>query len=83
MMTMVTVSKFDAADYLKTPEAIAEYLAEAIETGDAAYLRKALDTVERATKGETFKATAHPDFDALWPVVRAFGDKLVSREATC
>jgi probable addiction module antidote protein len=46
---MAEISKFDAADYLKTPEAIAAYLAEAFATDDAAYIAAALDTVERAT----------------------------------
>jgi DNA-binding phage protein len=34
---MVKMSKFDAADYLKTPEAIATYLTEAFATDDSAY----------------------------------------------
>ena len=45
---MTTISKFDAADYLKTPVAIAAYLTEAFETNDPAYIRTALDTVARA-----------------------------------
>jgi probable addiction module antidote protein len=45
---MVKVSKFDAADYLKTPVAIACYLNEAFETNDPAYICAALDTVARA-----------------------------------
>jgi len=47
---MVEISKFDAADYLKSPEAIAAYLIEAFATHDAAYIRAALDTVARATR---------------------------------
>ena len=47
---MAKISKFDAADYLKTPRAIAAYLTEAFETNDQAYISTALDTVERATK---------------------------------
>jgi probable addiction module antidote protein len=49
---MVKISKFDAADYLKTPEAIAAYLTEAFATDDAAYICTALDTIARA-KGMT------------------------------
>jgi probable addiction module antidote protein len=45
---MVKVSKFDAADYLQTPEAVVAYLAEALATNDAAYIRTALDTIARA-----------------------------------
>ena len=45
---MVKISKFDAADYLKTPEAIATYLTEAFATDDVAYICAALDTIARA-----------------------------------
>jgi probable addiction module antidote protein len=45
---MVKISKFDAGDYLQTPEAIAAYLTEALATNDAAYIRAAYDTIERA-----------------------------------
>ena len=51
---MAKISKFDTADYLRTPEAIAAYLAEALATDDAAYIRAAHDTVAR-TKGATSK----------------------------
>ena len=45
---MAKISKFDAADYLKTPVVIAAYVAEAFETNDPVYIRTALDTVARA-----------------------------------
>jgi probable addiction module antidote protein len=47
---MIKISKFDAADYLKTPEAIATYLIEAFATNEAAYICVALDTVARAAR---------------------------------
>jgi probable addiction module antidote protein len=47
---MVKISKFDAADCLKTLEAIATYLREAFATDDAAYICTALDTVARAVR---------------------------------
>jgi probable addiction module antidote protein len=47
---MVKTSKFDAADYLRTPEAIAAYLKEAFATDDAAYIRAAFDTVARTAR---------------------------------
>jgi probable addiction module antidote protein len=90
--TMVKVSKFDAADYLKTPVAIAAYLTEAFETNDASYICTALDTVARA-KGitevskatglsreslyKTFKETAKPEFDTVRKVMGSLGVKLV------
>ena len=45
---MAKVSKFDAADYLKTPAAVAAYLTEAFDTSDLAYILAAFDTVARA-----------------------------------
>jgi|SRR6266702_6732103 len=90
---MVKVSKFDAADYLKTPAAIAAYLTEAFETDDPAYILRAFDTIARA-KGmadisratglareslyKTFKETARPEFDTVRKVMGAFGVKLVA-----
>ena len=90
---MAKVSKFDAADYLKTPVAIAAYLTEAFETNDAAYICTALDTVARA-KGitevskatglsreslyKTFKETAKPEFDTVRKVMGSLGVKLVA-----
>ena len=90
---MVEVSKFDAADYLKTPVAIAAFLTEAFETNDPAYICTALDTIARA-KGiadiaratglsreslyKTFKETAKPEFDTVRRVMRSLGVKLVA-----
>jgi probable addiction module antidote protein len=90
---MTKISKFDAADYLKSPVAIAAYLTEAFETNDAAYICTALDTVARA-KGmrdvakatglsreslyKTFKETAKPEFDTVRKVMMSFGVKLVA-----
>ena len=90
---MAKVSKFDAADYLKTPAAIAAYLTDAFETNDPAYIYTALDTVARA-KGiavvsketglsreslyKTFKETARPEFDTVRKVMGSFGVKLVA-----
>ena len=90
---MAKISKFDAADYLKTPVAIAAYLTEAFETNDAAYICTALDTVARA-KGitevsnatglsreslyKTFKETAKPEFETVRKVMGSLGVKLVA-----
>ena len=45
---MAKATKFDAADYLKSPQAIADYLSEAFETGDEKFIAEALGTVARA-----------------------------------
>ncbi len=39
---MAKASKFDAADYLDSPEAIADYLSEAFESGECQFLRPSL-----------------------------------------
>ena len=39
---------FDAAETLDTSEAVAEYLAAALETNDAAYIAKSIGTAARA-----------------------------------
>jgi probable addiction module antidote protein len=49
---MAKASPFDAADYLDSPEAIADYLSEAFESGDDKLIARALGTVARA-KGMT------------------------------
>ncbi len=90
---MVKVSKFDAADYLKKPAAIAAYLTEAFETNDLAYILSALDTVARAkgmtnvaketglTRESLYKSlggTTKPEFDTVRKVINSFGLKLVA-----
>ena len=45
---MAKATKFDAADYLDSPEVIAEYLSEAFLTGDEKFAADALGNVARA-----------------------------------
>jgi probable addiction module antidote protein len=91
---MTKISKFDAADYLRTPEQIAAYLTEALEAGDTAFLCTALDTVARA-KGMSSVAKAtglgreslykslsgntKPEFNTIAKVIHSFGVKLVAQ----
>ena len=42
------MSPFDVAEYLHTPAMQSEYLSAAFETGDPAYIKKALATLARA-----------------------------------
>jgi probable addiction module antidote protein len=56
-MRMTSISKFDAADYLRTSEAIAAYLIAAFATHDSAYISAAVDTIARA-KGTANAAKA-------------------------
>lgn len=49
---MTKLSKFDAVEYLDSPEMITAYLNEALETGDPKYISQAIGTIARA-KGMT------------------------------
>ncbi|MEK7968104.1 addiction module antidote protein, partial [Burkholderia contaminans] len=44
----IKTTPFDAAEYLDTPEAQAEYLRISFETGDSADIQEAIGTVARA-----------------------------------
>lgn len=46
------ITKFDAAEYLDTPELVAAYLSEAFESKDKAFISDAFSTVMRS-KGMT------------------------------
>lgn len=90
---MAKVTKFDAADYPKTPEQIAAYLTEALETCDSAFICTALDTIARA-KGmsnvakatglgreslyKSLSGNTKPEFDTIQKIVNSFGVKLVA-----
>ncbi|MGP9810611.1 addiction module antidote protein [Rhodopseudomonas sp. NSM] len=45
---MVRTTPFDVADYLESPEMIAEYLTEAFESEDPVLITKAIGAVARA-----------------------------------
>jgi len=87
-----SLPEFDAAEYLDSDEAIAEYLTAMIETGEPALLAAALGDIARArgmaeiaaasglTREGLYKALrgdAQPRFDTVNRVCRALGVKLV------
>ena len=47
-MARIKAEPYDSAEYLDTPEAIAEYLTAAFETADASFIAKAVGTAARA-----------------------------------
>jgi len=47
-MSAPKTKPFDPAEYLNTPEAIAAYMTEALETGDHAFVADALCVIARA-----------------------------------
>jgi probable addiction module antidote protein len=84
----IEMRAFDPAEYLDTPEAVAEYLAAAFETGEQAVIADALGVVARA-RGMTelardtglarlalYRALSpdgHPEFETVLKVLRALG----------
>ncbi|UPK01838.1 hypothetical protein [Bradyrhizobium sp. 170] len=45
---MIKISNFDAADCLRSPQAMADCLSEALATDDPEFICDALDTIARA-----------------------------------
>ncbi len=89
-----TFSDFDPAEYLTSPEAIAEFMSDALETGDASYIAKALGVVARA-KGMTelaretglsreqlyrsFSEHGIPTLKTMLAVMKALGIEMAAR----
>jgi len=93
-MTMAKTRIFDAAEYLDSPEMIAKYLTEALETDDDAFIAKAISTVARAqgmgavaeTAGvdrtnlyRALSGDAKPEFETIRKVLSALGIRLVAK----
>lgn len=90
----VDLPEFDAAQYLDDEAAIAAYITDILEAGDAALLAAALGDVARArgmsavandaglTREALYRALrpdAHPRFDTIARVCGALGVKLVAQ----
>ncbi|HCC55257.1 MAG TPA: putative addiction module antidote protein [Desulfobulbaceae bacterium] len=87
----VTTRKWDASEYLDSPEIIHEYLKAAFENGDSEMLLIAIGNVAKAqgmseiarktnlSRQNLYKALSQggaPKFDTVKKVVEAFGCKL-------
>lgn len=87
---------FDAAEYLDTEEAIAAFLNEAFETGDAAFISHSLGVVARAvgmskiardanlsreSLYRSLSAEGHPELSTVISVLKALGVKLAAQPA--
>ena len=85
---MTKTTRFDAADYLDTEERQVAYIAAALESGDADFVRDALGLVARArgmagiakkaglNRESLYKAlgeTGNPEFGTVMRIVRALG----------
>lgn len=89
-----TFTEFDPAEYLSTPEAIAEFIADALESGDAMYISKAIGIAARA-RGMTdlaretglsreqlyrsFSERGNPTLKTVMAVTRALGVDITAR----
>ena len=91
---MVATTRFDAAEYLDTPERQAAYITAAFETGDLAFVRDALGLVARArgmagiartanlNRESLYKAlgeSGNPELDTVLRVLRALGLTLTAQ----
>ena len=89
--------RFDASDYLDTEERQVAYIAVALESGDADFVRDALGLVARArgmsgiarkaglNRESLYKAlggTGNPEFATVMRIIRTLGLTLSARPAT-
>lgn len=95
--TVTKTTRFDAVDYLNTEERQAAYIATALETGDADFVRDALGLVARArgmseiakkaglNRESLYKAlgeAGNPEFGTVMRIVGALGLTLSAQPAT-
>jgi probable addiction module antidote protein len=93
---VLKTTRFDAASYLDTPEARAEYLTAAFETGDAEFVRDAFGVVARAegmakvakrakrSRESLYRSLSkkgNPEFETVMRLLTALGLKLQATPA--
>jgi probable addiction module antidote protein len=93
---MAKTTRFDGADYLDTEDRQVAYIAAALESGDADFVRDALGLVARArgmgevakkaglNRESLYKAlgeSGNPEFGTVMRIVRAMGLTLSARPA--
>jgi probable addiction module antidote protein len=94
MAKLKTTHAYDPAEFLDSPEVIAEYLTEALETDDDTIIAKAISTVARAQgmgavaesagvdRTNLYRAlsgSAKPEFETIRKVLSALGVQLVAK----
>ena len=91
---MAKTRPYDSAEYLDSPEALADYLTEALETNDAAFIAQAIGTAARA-RGMTeiareagvsrenlyrsLNGQTKPEFETIVRVLAALGVQLTAK----
>ena len=93
---MARTRPYDSAEYLDSPEALAEYLSDALETNDAAFIAQAIGTAARArgmseiareagvSRENLYRALngeTKPEFDTIVRVLAALGVQLAAKPA--
>jgi probable addiction module antidote protein len=91
---MARTRPYDSADYLDSPESIAEYLSDALETNDAAFIAQAIGTAARArgmseiarqagvSRENLYRALSgdtKPEFETIVRVLAALGVQLAAK----
>jgi probable addiction module antidote protein len=91
---MAKAKPFDAAEYLDSPEMIAAYITEALESNDQALVTKAIGNVARScgmtevaeragvSRENLYRALrgdVKPEFDTILKVLHALGINLVAQ----
>lgn len=74
MATKIKTRKFDPAKYLATPEAIAAFLEDAFESGDATVIAEALGVVARASGMAQVAKEAGLGRESLYKALSAEGN---------
>jgi probable addiction module antidote protein len=92
MAKIKTARAYDPAEFLDSPEVVAEYLTDALETDDEVIIAKAIGTVARAQGMSAVAETAgvsrenlyralsgetRPEFETIRKVLSALGVQLV------
>jgi probable addiction module antidote protein len=88
---MAKTRPYDSAEHLESPEAIAAYLSEALETGDSSFVAHAIGTAARArgmsdiardagvSRENLYRSLSgdtKPEFDTIMRVLDALGVQL-------
>lgn len=71
---MVATTRFDAAEYLDTPERQAAYITAALETGDLSFVRDALGLVARARGMTEIAKSAELNRESLYKALGESGN---------
>jgi probable addiction module antidote protein len=73
-MSAAKTKPFDPAEYLDTPESIAAYMTEALETGDPSFVADALGVIARARGMSEVAREAGVSRESLYRALSADGN---------